>query len=89
MASAKQMYQPSCPRAVRRKAVNGRVYAALSSSSRCMRSGANDALQLVCKWTEGGQTIRGDFGVCGENGTKVKTANVATPLAGEVTSESG
>jgi hypothetical protein len=41
--SAKQMYQPSWPRAVLREAMNGREYAALSSSSRCMRSGANDA----------------------------------------------
>jgi hypothetical protein len=78
MAAAKQVYQPSCPRALTsapRMAVNGRLYAALSSSSRCMQSGANDARQLVNKWTETSQTIRGRSGVCGEDGMKVKTTS--------------
>jgi hypothetical protein len=76
MAAAKQVYQPSCPRAltsVPRIAVNGCLYAALSSSSRRMQSGANDARQLVNKMTETSQTIRGGSGVCGEDGMKVKT----------------
>jgi hypothetical protein len=68
-AAAKQVYQPSCPRAVTsvpRMAVNGCLYAALSGLSRGMQSGANDARQLVYKWTGASQTIRGGPGVCGE-----------------------
>jgi hypothetical protein len=56
-----------------------------------MQPGANDARQLVYKWTEASQTIRGGYGVCGEDGdeSKRQRANVATPLVGELTNCSG
>ena len=81
-AAAKQVYQPSCPRAVTsvpRMAVNGCLYAALSGSSRGMQSGANDARQLVYKSTETSQTIRGGPGVCGEDGDESKDKEPMSP----------
>jgi hypothetical protein len=82
MVAAKQVYQPSCPRAltsVPRIAVNGCLYAALSSSSRRMQSGANDARQLVNKLTETSQTIRGGSGVCGEDWDESKDNDPMSP----------
>ncbi len=52
-----------------------------------MQSGANDARQLVYKWTETSQTIRGGPGVCGEDGDESKDKEPMSPpgLASELT----
>lgn len=89
-AAAKQVYQPSCPRAVTsvpRIAVNGCHYAALSSSSRCMQPAQT---KLVNWCTNGLKRVRLFVEVLGcveKMGTKVKTASQYRHPAGGRTDE--